>query len=63
MYLRLKYFLDFLFALFLAFLLLPLFVLIPLLIVLFIGKPVLFRQCRIGYQGRRFHVYKFLYND
>ena len=59
MYLRLKYFLDFLFALFLAFLLLPLFVLIPLLIVLFIGKPVLFRQCRIGYQGRRFHVYKF----
>lgn len=37
----------------------PLFPLISLLIWLTMGRPILFRQPRLGYQGRPFIIYKF----
>ena len=38
---------------------LPLMVMIAVLVRLFIGKPILFKQDRPGYQGKLFTIYKF----
>lgn len=37
----------------------PLLGMVALLVRLSMGSPILFRQCRIGYRGRRFRFYKF----
>lgn len=40
-------------------LLMPLFLLIGTIILFADGTPVLYRQVRVGYQGRQFQIYKF----
>ncbi|MEM2582647.1 MAG: sugar transferase [Candidatus Caldarchaeum sp.] len=50
---------DIVFSAFLLILLSPSFLLISLLIWLTMGRPILFRQPRIGYKGRVFTIYKF----
>jgi undecaprenyl phosphate N,N'-diacetylbacillosamine 1-phosphate transferase len=50
---------DKLLALFLIILFLPLYIIISLLILLTMGKPVLFRQKRPGKDGKIFEIYKF----
>ncbi len=37
----------------------PLLVAVGLVVLVYLGRPVLFRQKRIGYQGREFWLYKF----
>lgn len=58
-YSRVKHSLDWLAALGVLVFLFPLFVLVALLIRFETSGPALFRQQRIGYQGRPFTVYKF----
>ena len=54
-----KRFLDLLFTIPGLLLLSPVLLLISLLVLIFLGKPVIFRQERPGYKGRIFSVYKF----
>ena len=39
--------------------LLPFFLIISILIYLDLGRPLIFKQPRIGYKGKVFHIYKF----
>ncbi|MEM2676193.1 MAG: sugar transferase, partial [Candidatus Bathyarchaeia archaeon] len=55
----LKRLFDIAFSAFLLITLSPLLLLISLLIWLTMGRPILFRQPRIGYKGRVFTIYKF----
>ncbi len=57
--LRIKRVLDILLATFLLVIFSPLMALIALAIWMTMGRPVLFRQPRIGYKGRVFTIYKF----
>lgn len=57
--LRIKRGLDILLATFLLVVFSPLMVLIALAIWMTMGRPILFRQPRIGYKGRVFTIYKF----
>ncbi len=50
---------DIVFSAFLLLVFSPLLLLISLLIWLTMGRPILFRQPRIGYRGRVFTIYKF----
>jgi len=54
-----KRLLDLTLASLMLILLLPLMLFVALLVRIFLGKPVLFRQQRPGYQGRPFFLYKF----
>lgn len=56
---QLKRVFDFLLALFLLILLSPLILLTALFVAFFLGKPILFKQMRVGYQEKIFTVYKF----
>jgi lipopolysaccharide/colanic/teichoic acid biosynthesis glycosyltransferase len=58
-YLSIKRFLDIVFSLILLILLSPLLLLVALLIKLESRGPVLFKQERLGYQGKPFQMYKF----
>ena len=51
--------LDLLFSLIVLIFLSPLFILISILILLTLGKPILFRQTRPGYKSRLFTIFKF----
>lgn len=55
----LKRFFDLIISTFLLFAFSPLFLLISFLVRLTMGRPILFRQPRVGYQGRPFVIYKF----
>lgn len=55
----LKRLFDLLFSLLLIFLLWPLFLLIYLIILIFDGRPVLYKQLRTGKDGKDFFVYKY----
>ena len=55
----LKRLFDLLFSLLLIFLLWPLFLLIYLIILIFDGRPVLYKQLRTGKDGEDFFVYKY----
>lgn len=57
--LRIKRVLDILLATFLLVIFSPLMALIALAIWMTMGRPILFRQPRIGYKGRVFTIYKF----
>ena len=59
MQLALKRVFDVVVSLFVLLLFSPLMVLIALAILISMGPPVLFRQERLGYRGRPFHIYKF----
>ena len=50
---------DILISILIIITLFPLIVLISLLIFLYDGKPVIFRQIRIGYNGKKFKILKF----
>jgi sugar transferase EpsL len=50
---------DIIFSLTLIILLVPLILFIALLIWVTVGRPILFRQRRVGYQGQVFTIYKF----
>jgi len=54
-----KYVLDKIFALILLLLLSPLFLIISMLILISSGRPVFYRQKRVGLSGRQFDMYKF----
>lgn len=58
-YLFIKRILDFLLAVVLAIVLAPVYGLIALGILRMSGRPILFRQIRVGQEGRKFTVYKF----
>jgi undecaprenyl phosphate N,N'-diacetylbacillosamine 1-phosphate transferase len=59
MYIHLKRFLDILFSFLLLIILLPLLAVIALLIRLSMGKPIFFRQQRIGKDNLQFSIIKF----
>jgi lipopolysaccharide/colanic/teichoic acid biosynthesis glycosyltransferase len=55
-------------SIFFIILLSPIYLLLSLLVLVFLGRPILFKQERPGYQGRLFNIYKFRtmrneYND
>lgn len=50
---------DLLFAFLLLFLLLPIMLLISILIILFEGRPIFFKQLRVGKNEQIFNIYKF----
>lgn len=50
---------DFIVALLLSILLMPLIITVTLLIILTVGRPVLFKQQRPGFHGQPFDIYKF----
>ena len=52
-------FFDVLISIFVLFSFFPLMILISLLILLTDGRPVIFKQYRIGYRGRKFKIFKF----
>ena len=54
-----KRFFDFIFALFGLILLSPLLLLVSFMILFFDGRPIFFKQYRIGYLNRKFIFYKF----
>lgn len=54
-----KRFFDFIFALFGLILLSPLLLLVSFIILFFDGRPIFFKQYRIGYLNRKFIFYKF----
>lgn len=58
-YLKLKRFLDFVFSLFLLFFLFPLFIIVSIAIKLDSKGPVIFKQYRLGKNGKKFKMYKF----
>lgn len=57
--LLIKHLFDIIFSLTLIILLAPLILFIALLIWVTMGRPILFRQRRVGYQGQVFTIYKF----
>jgi lipopolysaccharide/colanic/teichoic acid biosynthesis glycosyltransferase len=57
--LRIKRTIDFLAAILLLVICAPLFLVVAILIKLDSSGPVFFRQERLGYRGRRFHIFKF----
>lgn len=52
-------FFDILISILLLITLLPIFIIISGLILIIEGKPIIFRQERIGYEGRKFIIFKF----
>lgn len=58
-YLKLKRFLDFVFSLLLLILLFPLFIIVSIAIKLDSKGPVIFKQYRLGKDGKKFKMYKF----
>ena len=54
-----KRFLDVFFSLLFLIILSPLLLIVSLIILLSDGRPVSFKQERIGYKGKRFFIYKF----
>ena len=58
-YLYVKRFFDFIFSLLAIFFLSPFFITIFLVILFSEGKPIFFRQNRIGLKGKLFKIYKF----
>ena len=50
---------DILISIFILTILLPLIILISMIIFLFDGGPIIFKQNRIGYHGRKFEMFKF----
>ena len=52
-------FFDILFSLILLILLLPIFFIVSLLIFCADGRPIIYKQIRIGYKGEKFYIYKF----
>ena len=59
MYRFLKRFFDFLISLIAIIVFSPFFLVLPLLIAIFLGRPVLFKQKRIGRYNKIFYLYKF----
>jgi len=55
----LKRLFDFSLSLFLLILLSPIFLMVTFLVYLFLGKPILFKQKRVGYKNALFTIYKF----
>ena len=39
--------------------LLPVFLIISILILIFDGRPIIYRQIRVGYNGEKFKIFKF----
>jgi len=58
-YLQIKIISDFVFSSILIILLIPFFLLISLLILIFQGRPIIFKQLRPGLHGNSFLMYKF----
>lgn len=58
-YLKLKRFLDFVFSLLLLIILFPLFIIVSIAIKLDSKGPVIFKQYRLGKDGKKFKMYKF----
>ncbi len=54
-----KYIFDKLFSLFLIIILFPFFGVIALISLMVNGKPIFFKQERVGYNGKTFNIYKF----
>ena len=54
-----KRFLDILFSIILLVLLSPLYIFISVLILIFMGRPILFKQFRPGFKGKIFCIFKF----
>ncbi len=54
-----KRFSDLLFSLIAGLFFLPLILIISIIILVFMGKPILFIQVRPGFQGKSFRIYKF----
>ncbi len=54
-----KFFFDKIISVFLILLFLPIFIVVPFIILAIDGKPILFRQKRLGINGRVFNFYKF----
>ena len=52
-------FFDILFSILILIIFSPIISLISLLILVFDGKPVIYKQFRIGYLGKRFIIFKF----
>lgn len=50
---------DIFFSLLLILIFLPIIFLISLLILVIDGKPIIYRQLRVGYEGRKFYILKF----
>jgi len=59
MYIPCKRFLDILFGIILLMVLLPIMLIIALLIKIDSGSPVIFKQLRVGINGKHFTIYKF----
>ncbi|MGE3062162.1 MAG: sugar transferase [bacterium] len=55
----LKYFFDKIFSLILIILMMPIYLLVTLLILVFMGRPILFIQERVGMNGKAFKMIKF----
>ena len=54
-----KRFLDFIFSLLAIIILSPLFLVLSLLILISSGRPIIFKQQRVGYKDKLFTIYKF----
>lgn len=54
-----KRFLDFIFSLLAIIILSPLFLVLSLLILISSGRPIIFKQQRVGYKNKLFTIYKF----
>lgn len=59
LYHKFKNFFDKLFAFFFLIILSPVFLIVSVLIILFLGKPIIFRQVRPGHNNKLFTIYKF----
>ena len=52
-------FFDVLITIILLIILSPIILIIPILILILDGRPIIYKQLRIGYNGRKFNIYKF----
>ena len=50
---------DVLISLLLLIIFLPIILIISFLILIFNGKPIIYKQLRVGYMGRKFNIFKF----
>lgn len=54
-----KRLIDLIFSISGLILLLPLFIIVSVLIYFYLGSPIIFKQSRIGFQGKVFNIFKF----